>query len=93
MSDIHFQTKQVTFNTKQLRDALPDYLKSNIKEPIKGMFLTGDYRFAPEKELNATKVVEYILECAKTLGVPQNGSVKKFVSMEKSTSFLARISI
>lgn len=72
MSDIHFQTSQVAFNTKQLRDMLPDYLKSNIKEPIKGMFLTGDYRFAPEKELNTTKVVEYILECAKTLGISQN---------------------
>lgn len=72
MSDIHFQTKQITFNTKQLRDTLQDYLRSNIKEPVNGMFLTGDYRFAPEKEMNATKVAEYISQCAKVLGISHN---------------------
>lgn len=72
MSDIHFQTKQVTFNTKQLRDSLPVYLRNDIKEQINGMFITGDYRFAPEKETNATKVVEYILQCAESLGISKN---------------------
>lgn len=72
MSDIHFQTKQVTFNTKQLRDALPDYLKNNISEKINAMFLTGDYRYAPEGEANATKVVEYILKCAEVLNICRN---------------------
>lgn len=72
MSDIHFQTKNVGFNTKQLRDSLPDYLRNNIKEKINGMFLTGDYRYAPEKEMNATKVVEYILQCADALNISKN---------------------
>lgn len=72
MSDIHFQNKKVTFNTKQLRDSLPEYLKNEIKEKINGMFLTGDYRFAPENEMNATKVVEYILRCAEVLGLTKN---------------------
>lgn len=72
MSDIHFQNKKVTFNTKQLRDSLPEYLKNEIKEKINGMFLTGDYRFAPENEMNATKVVEYILQCAEVLGLTKN---------------------
>lgn len=31
MSDIHFQNKKVTFNTKQLRDSLPEYLKMRLK--------------------------------------------------------------
>jgi adenine C2-methylase RlmN of 23S rRNA A2503 and tRNA A37 len=69
MSDIHFQTRKVTFNTKQLRDSLPNYLKSEIKGKVDGMFLTGDYRFAPENEMNVTKVVEYILQCAEVLGL------------------------
>ena len=72
MSDIHFQTKQVPFNTKQLRDALPDYLKNNINEQINVMFLTGDYRYAPEGEENVTKVVEYILKCAEALNICKN---------------------
>lgn len=72
MSDIHFQTKQVAFNTKQLRDMLPIYLKREIKGPVNGMFLTGDYRYAPEKEMNVTKVVEYILQCAEALNISQD---------------------
>lgn len=69
ISDIHFQTKQVTFSTKQLRESLPEYLKNNFRGKVNGMFLTGDYRYAPEKEMNTTKVVEYISECASVLGI------------------------
>lgn len=69
LSDIHFQTKETMFNTKQLRDSLPKYLEDNFAGQVNGLFLTGDYRYAPEKEENPAKVIEYIRDCAEKLRV------------------------
>lgn len=69
LSDIHFQTKNNTFNTLQLKTKLPEYLKNKIEGPIQALIITGDYRFAPEGEENPTKVVEYILNLAQSIGI------------------------
>lgn len=66
LSDIHFQTKMSTYNTKQLRDKLPDYLKK-MGGDYDALLVTGDYRYAPEGEENPTKVVAYIMELASSL--------------------------
>ena len=59
-SDIHFQAKDVTFNTAQIRDRLPQYLKENIKENVDALIFSGDFRYAPEKEENPQRAVDYI---------------------------------
>lgn len=69
ISDIHFQTKNKTFNTVQLRSKLPEYLKNKIEGPIQALIITGDYRFAPEGEENPTKVVDYISKLAQSIGI------------------------
>lgn len=68
LSDIHFQTKVSTFNTKQLKERLPCYLKS-LNGQFDVMIITGDYRFAPDKEDNPTKVVEYIKKIASSVNI------------------------
>lgn len=69
ISDIHFQTKNNNFNTVQLRKKLPEYLKNTIDGPVQALIFTGDYRYAPEGEENPTKVVDYILELAQSIGI------------------------
>lgn len=68
LSDIHFQTKNTTYDTKQLRDKLPTYLKTFDKH-FDVMLITGDYRYAPDAEKNPTKVVEYIRELASSINL------------------------
>lgn len=71
ISDIHFQTKNVSFNTKQLKDTLPNYIKGKFAGNVDGMFITGDYRYAPDQERNAAKSVEFIKNCAAALGIDE----------------------
>ena len=68
LSDIHFQTKTPTYNTKQLRDKLPSYLKK-IGGQFNVMLVTGDFRYAPDKEENPAKVVEYIKDLARSINI------------------------
>ena len=67
LSDIHFQTKTPTYNTKQLRDKLPAYLKKLGQ--FDAMLITGDYRYAPDGEKNPTKVVEYMKDLAHSINI------------------------
>ena len=72
LSDIHFQTKVSTYNTKQLKDKLPSYLKQ-LNGQFDVMIITGDYRFAPDKEENPAKIVEYIKTIATSVNIePKN---------------------
>ena len=65
LSDIHFQTKNVSFNTQKLREKLPEFL-AGLDGNFDAMIITGDFRYAPEKENNPQKVVDYInLLCEK----------------------------
>ena len=68
LSDIHFQTGNTAFNTKQLRDKLPLFLKKE-EAHVDSIIITGDFRFAPEKEENPNKVVTYIKEIAAAVGI------------------------
>lgn len=69
-SDIHFRTKDTTFNTTLLREKLPVYLKEHIRgNRIDAIICSGDFRFAPDKEENPMRAVEYIRNLAKSVGV------------------------
>lgn len=68
LSDIHFQTQNSAFNTKQLRDKLPAFLET-IDKPFDAMIISGDFRFAPEGEDNPQKVIDYIKQIAKILEI------------------------
>ena len=69
-SDIHFQTKNASFNTKELRDKLPKFLESSDDaKKIDAMIISGDFRYAPEKEENPQKAVEYIKQLATALKI------------------------
>lgn len=94
-SDIHFQVKDVTFNTTQLREKLPQYLKENIKEDVDALIFSGDFRYAPEKEENPQRVIDYIRNIAaavsitdmkKVITVPGNHDL----SRDTSRTYIAR---
>jgi len=68
MSDVHFQDGKSSFNTSNLQDKLVDFLSTNVKD-INALFLSGDFRYAKEKESNPQKVVEYTKQCAHALGL------------------------
>lgn len=70
LSDIHFQTKVPTYNTKQMQDKLPDYLKRLGNFNV--MLITGDYRYAPDGETNPAKVVEYIRNLADSINIKKD---------------------
>lgn len=67
LSDIHFQTKLEGFNSKRLKEKLPNYLSAI--EDVSALIITGDYRFAPETETNPKKVAIYITSLAESLGI------------------------
>lgn len=71
ISDVHFQTKVKSFNTGQLRSKLPEYLLKikNETGDIDALIITGDYRYAPEGEVNTTYVYNYILKLANSISV------------------------
>lgn len=68
LSDIHFQNKNAGFNSELLRESLPNYLEENVKD-CKALILTGDYRFAPDREENPKRVANYILTISNKLHV------------------------
>lgn len=76
-SDIHFQTKKAQFNTKELRDKLPEYLAS-IDGDFDALIISGDFRYAPDKEENPQKVADYILSLARSLRIEDG---KKIVTV------------
>lgn len=78
LSDIHFQAGQTTFNTKQLRDKLPEFLKKKITYDIDSIIITGDFRFAPEREANPQKVIDYIKKITDAVNI---SDMKKVVTL------------
>lgn len=68
-SDIHFQTQNTAFNTKQLREKLPEYLSRNIKDKVDALIFSGDFRYAPEKEENPQRCAEYIKHLAESVNI------------------------
>lgn len=66
ISDVHFRTKDKEhFNSTQLKDELLNKLKK-IKD-INALLVTGDFRYAPDKENNPKNVADYIRELASNL--------------------------
>ncbi len=65
LSDIHFQTKEKTFNSNQLQEKLIEFLPQI--EDINALFISGDFRYAKEGESNPQKAVEYTKKCASAL--------------------------
>ena len=58
-------SKECKFNTQKLREKLPEFL-AGLDGNFDAMIITGDFRYAPEKENNPQKVVDYInLLCEK----------------------------
>lgn len=68
LSDVHFQGTTSGFDSETLRDSLPTFLKDNVSG-CHALILTGDYRFAPDKEENPKNVANYIRSIAKSLRV------------------------
>lgn len=73
-SDIHFQTKSPCFNTKLLRDDLPSFLEENVAK-CDAMILSGDFRFAKDNEDNPQRVIEYIGQLMRSLGIDSSSNV------------------
>ena len=72
MSDIHFQLAVDTFNDAQIRNTLPDYLKS-LNLQCDTVIFSGDFRYAPKKELtSADDACKYIKSLTKLVGVGDN---------------------
>lgn len=67
-SDIHFQTKDVSFNTALLQKNLPLKLK-DIDENIDAMIISGDFRYAPSGDENPKSIVDYIKSLASNLNL------------------------
>lgn len=74
LSDIHYNPYKDGRSTEQLREKLLEYLK---EEGIRAdhLFLTGDYRYAADKEKNneeklIQEVVGFILDIAKAASIP-----------------------
>ena len=71
ISDLHFNPMQDGTDTNVLREKLKDFL-SEKKVRVDKIFLTGDFRDASKQEdsdENAEKVVEYIREISKIVGI------------------------
>ena len=74
LSDIHYNPYKDGRSTEQLREKLLEYLE---EEGIRAdhLFLTGDYRYAADKEKNneeklIQEVVGFILDIAKAASIP-----------------------
>ena len=68
MSDIHFQTKEKSFDSSQLQEELVEFLSKEINN-VNALFISGDFRFAKDGECNPQKVVEYTKRCASALNL------------------------
>lgn len=72
ISDVHFRAKEHDnekeyFNSVILKDELIDQLKE-IKD-VDALLVTGDFRYAPDKENNPQNVAQYIKKLAGSLGL------------------------
>ena len=47
MSDIHFQTKEKSFDSNQLQEELVEFLSKEINN-VNALFISGDFRFAKD---------------------------------------------
>lgn len=67
LSDIHFRPqKDNGFNTTELKSSLPQYLRSHVQS-ADALIITGDYRFAPDKEDNPQSVCDFIKQLCEAL--------------------------
>ncbi len=85
LSDLHFRSLlESGFNSTELKDKLPPYLETRIQD-ADALIITGDYRFAPDKEENPQNVGDFIkdiarslkLDFAKIFFVPGNHDLKR----------------
>lgn len=68
ISDVHFRTKDKEhFNSTLLKNELLNEL-NKIKD-VDALLITGDFRYAPDRESNPKNVADYIRELAKNLGI------------------------
>lgn len=71
LSDIHFQAKSPQspdFNSAELTKKLPPYLAEKIR-PVDALIITGDFRFAPQGEMNPQNAADYIKQLMKSLEI------------------------
>lgn len=67
LSDLHFRSLlESGFNSTELKEKLPPYLESHIQD-ADALIITGDYRFAPDKEENPQNVGDFIKKIAESL--------------------------
>lgn len=70
ISDVHFRPKDKNkgdFNSGLLKDQLLEEFKT-LKD-VNALLVTGDYRFAPDKESNPKNVVDFLKNLANNLGI------------------------
>ena len=70
LSDIHFQTKEKSFDSNLLQEELIEFLSKEINN-VDALFISGDFRFAKDGECNPQKVVEYTKKCASALNLSE----------------------
>lgn len=84
ISDIHFRVKDKgDFNSELLKAELLEVVKKI--QDVDALLVTGDYRFAPDKQNNPKNVADYLIELAnnleidisKVLMVPGNHDLKR----------------
>lgn len=67
LSDLHFRSLQDSgFNSTELKEKLPLYLRSRIQN-ADALIITGDYRYAPDREENPQNVGDFIRKIAEEL--------------------------
>lgn len=66
MSDIHFQTKEKSFDSARLQEQLVKFISEEING-VDVLLISGDFRFAKEGECNPQKAVDYTKRCAAAL--------------------------
>lgn len=67
LSDLHFRSLVDSgFNSTELKEKLPPYLESRIQN-ADALIITGDYRYAPDKEENPQNVGDFIKKIASAL--------------------------
>ncbi len=66
-SDLHFRSFiESGFNSTELKEKLPPYLESRVQD-ADALIITGDYRYAPDKEENPQNVGDFIKKIAGSL--------------------------
>lgn len=67
LSDLHFRSSADSgFNSTELKQKLSPYLESRIQN-ADALIITGDYRYAPDKEENPQNVADFIKKIAEAL--------------------------